>query len=166
MSDFEVGGSPRPATPLFGGAVPPPAHKSTTALVPMFNQPGGASNFFEVLQSRKVCLENAFMVDGDSISGVVRVQNLDFRKSVTVRWTVNNWLTHNDVLATYVTGSSDGFTDKFSFRLSPGQLDVGSKVQFCMQFNCAGTQFWDSNGGGNYVFQVIVGSLRMQKRQL
>ena len=56
--------------------------------------------------------------------------------------------------AVYVPGSSDGFSDKFSFRLVVGSLPVGSRIQFCLRYNSSGAEFWDSNNGTNYVFQV------------
>merc|ERR1711888_563920 len=60
----------------------------TTSLVPTFNQPGLAPNFIETVMERKVCLEKAFMESPSVIYGVVRVLNIAFNKSVTIRWTV------------------------------------------------------------------------------
>jgi hypothetical protein len=75
-------------------------------------------------------------------------------KAVTVRWTLNDWSTVSELGAVYVPGSSDGFSDKFSFRLVVGSLPVGSRIQFCLRYNSSGAEFWDSNNGTNYVFQV------------
>ena len=129
---------------------------STTSLVPMFTQPAGSHTFLSTVQSAKVCLENAFTESPTTISGVVRVLNIDFHKAVTIRWTVNDWNTHNDQAASYVDGSSDGVTDKFSFKLLVGSLPVGSRVQFCIKYETAGQEFWDSNNSTNYVFQVNI----------
>jgi protein phosphatase 1 regulatory subunit 3A/B/C/D/E len=120
----------------------------------MFNQPGGASNFFDTVVAKKVSLENAYMESPTLIAGIVRVLNIDYHKSVTVRWTMNDWSTFHDLPAVYVPGSSDGFSDKFSFRLCLGSLPVGSRIQFCLRYNSSGAEFWDSNNGTNYVFQV------------
>ena len=150
LSDFEIG------SPVTKQTFPQQIHaptSTTTALVPMFNQPGAETNFFQKVMERKVCLENAFMSGGSVICGVVRVLNISFQKSVTVRWTVNDWNTVTDTTCEYVQGSSMGNTDKFSFRLQVGSLPVGSRVQFCLRFDCEGVH-WDSNEGGNYVFQV------------
>lgn len=127
---------------------------STTALVPMFTQPGSSTSFYDLVREKKVCLENAFMEDPTTIRGVVRVLNISFHKAVGVRWTRNDWSTQNDIQATYIDGSSDGVTDKFSFRLRLGFLPVGSRVQFCLRFDSSGSEYWDNNGGANYVFQV------------
>ena len=132
-----------------------PQRVTTTSLVPMFTQPGCSPSFLSTVREHKVCLENAFTQNPTTLSGIVRVLNIDFHKAVTVRWTVNDWRTHCDQAGTYVDGSSDGFTDKFSFKLTVGTLPVGSRIQFCLKLATAGTEFWDSNNGTNYVFQVI-----------
>ena len=139
---------------------------STTALVPMFTQPGSSTSFYDLVRERKVCLENAFMEDPTTICGVVRVLNISFHKSVGIRWTMNDWSTQNDVDATYIDGSSDGVTDKFSFRLRLGFLPVGSRVQFCLRFDSSGSEFWDNNGGVNYVFQVKLFSTDLRPKLL
>jgi len=154
LTDFEIGSPVTKQT--FPQQIPAPT-STTTSLVPMFNQPGAETNFFQKVMERKVCLENAFMSGGSVICGVVRVLNISFQKSVTVRWTVNDWNTVTDTTCEYVQGSSVGNTDKFSFRLQVGSLPVGSRVQFCLRFDCEG-EHWDSNEGGNYVFQVFLSS--------
>ena len=125
----------------------------TTSLVPMFKQPGLASNFTETVIEKKICLENAFMESPQVIFGVVRVLNIAFNKAVTVRWTVNDWATHKETDCEYVQGSSRGNMDKFSFKLVTDTLVEGSKLKFCLKYECAGTH-WDSNGGNNYIFQA------------
>ena len=137
---------------------------STTALVPMFTQPGSSTSFYDLVREKKVCLENAFMEDPTTICGVVRVLNISFHKSVGVRWTRNDWSTQNDIQATYIDGSSDGVTDKFSFRLRLGFLPVGSRVQFCLRFDSSGSEYWDNNGGANYVFQVNLNFNRLETK--
>jgi hypothetical protein len=32
---------------------------------------------------------------------------------------------------------------------------VGARLQFCVKYACAGHEYWDSNGGKNYVFQCF-----------
>lgn len=158
LSDYDIG-SPRGSTPVFNKFFCPQPQKpqpALTSLVPMFNQPGGASNFFDTVVGKKVSLENAYMEAPTLIAGIVRVLNIDYHKAVTVRWTVNDWATFTDLPAAYVAGSSDGFSDKFSFRLCLGSLPVGSRIQFCLRYNSSGSEFWDSNNGANYVFQVFL----------
>ena len=152
VSDCETGSpiSMQPFLPNPTSAVP----TTTTSLVPMFNQPGREPHFLENVMDRKVCLENAFMVSPSAISGVVRVENISFHKSVTVKWTVDDWITVTETDCEYMQDRSKGNTDKFSFKLVVGSsLPVGSRLKFCIKYHCEG-EHWDNNGGDNYVFQV------------
>ena len=119
---------------------------SSSSLVPMFNQPGSFGNFFDLIRSRKVCLENAYMADRSTVRGTVRVQNLCMNKKVSVRYTTNNWMRTADLEAAYVPTPSggDGFSDQFSFKLSTAPLAVGQKIQGRESIDFFGLQqfFW------------------------
>ena len=134
---------------------------SSSSLVPMFNQPGSFVNFYDLIRSRKVCLENAYMADRSTVRGTIRVQNLCMNKKVTVRYTTNNWMRSSDLEAAYVhaaaSGGADGFSDQFSFKLSTAPLAVGQRIQFCLRYEPMdhGGEFWDNNDGKNYVFQCL-----------
>ncbi|XP_050445601.1 glycogen-binding subunit 76A isoform X2 [Cataglyphis hispanica] len=126
-------------------------------LVPLFQQPGGAANFLDVVRERRVCLENVLVQDPVTlaIQGTVRVINLDFHKSVHIRYTLNSWRNFSDLQATYVPNSCDGFSDKFTFILYCHTLLVGQRLEFAVRFQCKGAQYWDNNGGANYCFQCL-----------
>jgi hypothetical protein len=32
---------------------------------------------------------------------------------------------------------------------------IGKRLQFCLKFECAGYEYWDSNANKNYVFQCF-----------
>ncbi|XP_060520814.1 glycogen-binding subunit 76A [Cylas formicarius] len=131
--------------------------KADKILVPMFDQPAGMPTFLELVRDNLVCLENAFVDDPVlfSIRGFVRVRNLDFHKSVHIRYTLDSWKTFADVQATYVSNSCDGFSDKFSFIVYAHTLKVGQRLEFACRFQCRGCQYWDNNNGRNYVFQCL-----------
>ena len=157
LSDLEVG-SPTVSRPMFSPTIHSNTNNTsstpTKSLVPMFNQPGGSTTFLETVSKQKICLENAFMEGPSTVFGIVRVLNISFHKAVTVRWTMDNWRTIMETDGEYILGSSQGNTDKFSFKLSTlSHLEVGDKLQFCLRYECNG-EFWDSNGGTNYIFQV------------
>ncbi|XP_024873111.1 glycogen-binding subunit 76A isoform X1 [Temnothorax curvispinosus] len=126
-------------------------------LVPLFQQPGGMSNFLDMVRERRVCLENVVVQDPVTlaIQGTVRVINLDFHKSVHVRYTINSWRNFSDLQAIYVPNSCDGFSDKFSFILYCHTLMVGQRLEFAVRFQCKGAQHWDNNAGANYCFQCL-----------
>ncbi|XP_017885661.1 glycogen-binding subunit 76A isoform X2 [Ceratina calcarata] len=134
--------------------------KPDRSLVPLFEQPGGSLNFLDLVKRRKVCLENVLVQDPVALSvhGTVRVVNLDFHKSVHIRYTLNCWANFSDLRASYVANSCDGFTDKFSFVLSCHTLPVGQRLEFAVRFHCKGEQYWDNNDGANYCFQCLPAS--------
>ncbi|XP_057652557.1 glycogen-binding subunit 76A [Diorhabda carinulata] len=131
--------------------------KAEKYLLPMFQQPVGLPNFLDLVREHNVCLENVFVEDPISLSlkGTVRVRNLDFHKSVHIRYTLDSWQTFADVKATYVDNSCDGFSDKFTFLLYAHTLSIGQKLEMACRFQCRGCQYWDNNGGSNYCFQCL-----------
>lgn len=116
-----------------------------------FPQPGALENFTQRVMANKLCLENCIITDL-SITGIVRVANIGFHKVVRVRYTINNWVTFYDVMASYVQKSCDGPTDRFSFTIvAPAAVGPGSRIEFCVSFTVNDTVYWDSNDGQNYV---------------
>lgn len=126
-------------------------------LMPMFQQPGARPNFLDVVQQYNVALENAAVTDPIclTITGSVRVRNLDFHKSVHLRYSTNGWCSYADMQATYVENSCDGFSDKFTFIIFGNSLQVGERIEIAVRFSCKGQQFWDNNFGANYCFQCL-----------
>uniref|UniRef100_A0A8C2WB31 Protein phosphatase 1 regulatory subunit n=1 Tax=Cyclopterus lumpus TaxID=8103 RepID=A0A8C2WB31_CYCLU len=115
-----------------------------------FTNPGTLPGFEQKVREVKVMLETV-VVDEFCLSGFVRVLNLAFEKSVSLRYSLNNWITFMDSLASYVPDSSAGDTDKFSFKIvMPTYLDNGGTFQFAIKYCVGGKEFWDNNKGNNY----------------
>ncbi|XP_053672523.1 glycogen-binding subunit 76A [Anopheles nili] len=131
--------------------------KADRVLVPLFQQPGALPCFLDRVREKQVNLENAAVTDPITltITGTVRVRNLDFHKSVYVRYTLDNWRSYSDLQAVYAENSCDGFSDKFSFTLHGNSVQVGQRIEMAIRFHCRGEQFWDSNYDTNYVFQCL-----------
>lgn len=120
-----------------------------------FAQPGAQDDFFQSVMTNKVRLENA-VITQMTITGVVRVANIGFHKSVRIRYTTNNWGTFHDISASYVQNSCDGPTDRFSFSIvAPDFLGVHNKLDFAISYTTNGTTYWDSNSGKNYSFECF-----------
>nr|XP_036228139.1 glycogen-binding subunit 76A isoform X2 [Bactrocera oleae] len=134
--------------------------KSDKLLMPLFQQPGGLPNFLDLVREKQVSLENAAVTDhiNQTITGTVRVRNLDFNKSVHIRYTLDNWRSYADLQANYAENSCDGFSDKFTFFLFGNSLQIGQRIEFAARFQCKGQQFWDNNYGTNYCFQCLPAS--------
>ncbi|XP_056268033.1 protein phosphatase 1 regulatory subunit 3E [Pseudoliparis swirei] len=115
-----------------------------------FTNPGTVPGFEQKVREVKVMLETV-KVDEFCLSGFVRVLNLAFEKSVSLRYSLNNWITFMDSLASYVPDSSAGGTDKFCFKIvMPTYLDDGGTFQFAIKYCVGGKEFWDNNKGNNY----------------
>ena len=86
-----------------------------------------------------------------------QVRNLAYNKSVKVRYTLNNWSSHEDVEGTYVpsqstaTGASYDIYDTFSFTIPLPVTSQADKVEFCVCFLSDYVEFWDNNNSKNYV---------------
>lgn len=126
-------------------------------IVPLFQQPGASPNFLDIVQLQNVALENAAVTDPIclTITGLVRVRNLDFNKSVHVRYTLDAWHSYSDLQAEYIPSSCDGFSDKFSFTVFGNSMEIGQRIEIAIRFSCKGEQFWDNNYGINYCFQCM-----------
>ncbi|TRY55720.1 hypothetical protein DNTS_010289 [Danionella cerebrum] len=116
----------------------------------LFTNPGSLPDFPSRVSAAKVSLESV-QADEFSLAGLVRVLNLAFEKSVHLRYTLNNWSSFTDSLASYVPNSSDGQTDQFSFKIiTPSFLEFGGTLQFAIKYCVGGCEFWDNNSGDNY----------------
>ncbi|KAK7590085.1 hypothetical protein V9T40_001698 [Parthenolecanium corni] len=148
--DFDLRNATPVADKLFGATAP------TKPLVPMFKQPGISHNFVERIRDQNVCLEKAVVGSQPmcSIAGTVRVRNIDFHKSVYVRYTLDNWRTFGEVQAVYVPDSCDGFSDQFSFIIYLYELPTSQRLELAIRYHCSGSIYWDNNMGANYVFQT------------
>ncbi|XP_065359122.1 glycogen-binding subunit 76A [Calliphora vicina] len=131
--------------------------KSDKLLMPLFQQPGGLPNYLDIVREKLVSLENAAVTDGinHTITGSVRVRNLDFHKSVHIRYSLDGWRSFADLQANYVENSCDGFSDKFTFIIFGNSLHIGQRLEFAVRFQCKGQQYWDNNYGSNYCFQCL-----------
>ncbi|KAJ2943725.1 hypothetical protein O0L34_g16838 [Tuta absoluta] len=131
-----------------------PQRLGALTLVPLFQLPRDVTDKLERLN---VCLESARVCEGVhvSICGSVRVRNLDFHKTVHIRYTMNRWKTYTDLQATYVSGSCDGYSDRFQFMLYAPCISSGQRLEVAVRFQCKGQQFWDNNAGANYCFDCL-----------
>lgn len=131
--------------------------RADRVLVPLFQQPGALPCFLDRVREKQVNLENAAVTDpiNLTITGTVRVRNLDFHKSVYLRYTTDNWRSFSDLQASYVDNSCDGFSDKFTFTIYGTSVQIGQRIEMAVRFHCRGQQFWDNNYDTNYVFQCL-----------
>ncbi|XP_063787838.1 protein phosphatase 1 regulatory subunit 3C-like [Pseudophryne corroboree] len=112
------------------------------------------ASFRAKLAQKQVCLEQC-AVQGAAVAGTVRVRNIGFEKRVTLRVSYDGWLSWYDLPCTYLRDPyGGGETDTFSFRLP--LPDDAHWAEFCICFWCQGLEYWDNNGGKNYVLHKEV----------
>ncbi|KAJ7374730.1 hypothetical protein OS493_005077 [Desmophyllum pertusum] len=116
-----------------------------------FAQPVASEEFRDKLELQTVCLENA-VASQNSIWGTIKVKNVCFHKRVTLRYTLDGWVSSTDMQGVYVPESNDGATDRFSFALTLPEyfLASGGVLEFAVRFEGEGMDFWDNNSGQNY----------------
>ena len=133
-------------------------------LTACFQQPGASENFLTNVMTQKVCLENAVITDL-TITGVVRVANLGFHKTVRIRYSTNSWASFHDIMASYVQNSCDGPTDRFSFSIvAPQELCVGSRLEFAISYTVGDAVYWDNNSNANYCFECFAKTTPVETR--
>lgn len=118
-----------------------------------FKQPAAEYvKFRETLEKDKVSLENVIL-NQCKIIGTIKVSNIAFEKSVFVRYTTNGWASYIDLAAAFQPSTSKLY-DTFKFELDlPKSNDRVQKIEFCICFTAGTQQYWDSNGGSNYIME-------------
>lgn len=134
-------------------------------LVPTFQSPEVDDVFLESLVARNVLLESCFVCSRElTVSGVVRVTNVSYEKTVSVRYTTDSWVTYRDIPANYVPNSNDGCTDRFVFIIHLPEGFGGDEsnhlghLQFAVSLHAGPETYWDNNCGENYVIDCVMRS--------
>lgn len=128
------------------------AKESRPQLTALFPQPiANFSTFIRQLTEGCVSLESLDVHD-TVITGIIKVKNVAYEKTVLVRYTVDDWVSTKDVSCFYINplykpGQSCAH-DSFSFQI---EIDRShSSFEFCISYCCAGNTYWDNNRGANY----------------
>lgn len=114
-------------------------------------------------------LERCFLsIEKTKVIGQVAVKNMAFSKSVTVRYTYNNWASAINIDASYTPDiprnlRKNGY-DRFAFQL-PLQTILSQffsandlsqpRIQFCINLKANGMEFWDNNHNKNYTLGFV-----------
>ncbi|KAI2796347.1 hypothetical protein BLOT_015799 [Blomia tropicalis] len=146
-----------------------------------FTSPSLQLNFTETLSKKSVLLHSLTTAE-TTVYGTVSVMNVHFSKRVIVRYTFNEWKSHIEREATYMLGSHDGQSDKFSFVIYARPEDFSNnlattfsvhhsgtylangadpiqsihpRIYFAIRFIAGdGREFWDNNDGRNYCLNL------------
>jgi hypothetical protein len=111
------------------------------------------------LDSKNPCRLIKIETEYPIVRGSIRVENLEYRKHVFVRFTKNHWLTFDELTAYYVKSEAIGKFDIFTFEIDlQKSFLVGQQVEFAVCFHALSSArfFWDNNGGLNYHVECIL----------
>jgi hypothetical protein len=117
--------------------------------------------------ARNIITTGSLAMFSTVLRGVVLVKNLAYDKSITVRYTFDNWDTFTD-LAAYFTSSASPFLDKFQYDIDlASMLDASldtyrrtrrqgfpMEMQFAVRYESNGQVFWDNNDGRNHRIEI------------
>jgi hypothetical protein len=83
------------------------------------------------------------------LEGTVEVENLAYEKQVSVFWTANgsDWRVGEADWAV----PSHGGREIWRFKLDVGPLGDAAAVQLAVRYRVAGSEYWDNNGGRDFV---------------
>ncbi|USB33091.1 carbohydrate-binding protein [Paenibacillus sp. YPG26] len=86
----------------------------------------------------------------NTFSGGVYLKNLDYTKTVKVRYTTDNWNTTKEGYASYYApANSDGSVQEWHFSFN--NIDSGvSQIKYAISYTVNGQTYWDNNYGSNY----------------
>jgi protein phosphatase 1 regulatory subunit 3A/B/C/D/E len=143
-----------------------------------FEQPSLAPDFYSKLNEKKVCLES-ITTDHFILNGFVRVLNLSVFKRIFIRYTLNNWLTHNDYDCNYLMNSTQSkLNDRFKFSIILDKkqffetidncrtniIEPCIKLEFAICYELKQSDeldepflnaFWDNNNSKNYYYDCF-----------
>ncbi|KAG1462582.1 hypothetical protein G6F56_005488 [Rhizopus delemar] len=96
--------------------------------------------------------KSSLKVQDDALTGTILVRNLDYQKTLTIRYTFDYWETSHDIQANYQSAYPSNTTyDIFTF-----ELDLKSdSFYFAVQYKVGTQEFWDNNNSKNYEVQLV-----------
>ncbi|TFK69648.1 hypothetical protein BDN72DRAFT_870599 [Pluteus cervinus] len=113
-----------------------------------------------------VALEDLALSPHDlNIIGRIRLRNLAYSKAVAVRFTFDSWQTTSEVAGRYEKTIDSEF-DRFVFtiRLTDLLSRVEDKIlHLAIRYSVGGKEYWDNNGGNNYVAKFAKGQTSPEK---
>ena len=134
-------------------------------LCPLFPQPiANFHQFLRQLTDNSVSLESV-EITSKAITGMIKVRNLAYEKSVTVRFTTDRWKSYSEVQCSYVAPlyipGSSSVHDSFTFLIDVDKR--WTEVEFCIQYCCQDRELWDNNCGSNYKLALKAQQLECQQ---
>ncbi|KAI8374239.1 putative phosphatase regulatory subunit-domain-containing protein [Radiomyces spectabilis] len=85
-----------------------------------------------------------------TLTGTVQVQNIAYRKEVSVRYSLDDWQTSYDVQAVFKESYREHM-DRFQFQIHLGRvIRPYTRISLAVRYHVGGRDFWDNNRGRNF----------------
>ncbi|CAF1527705.1 unnamed protein product [Didymodactylos carnosus] len=115
-------------------------------------------NVTQHVYDRQVLLEYLYTKDLSAF-GTIRVNNICYEKYVFVRYTLDNWLTYNDLSTIYSQYNRDDNTDSYIFELKVPDEVLSSTpppttILFAVCYSTTNQEYWDNNFNCNYQIEI------------
>jgi len=138
-------------------------------------------NFFSTTAftvSHKQSRVASVKLEGFHVTGIIEVRNIAFKKEVTVRYTLDNWTTHEDIRAKYISSGKETLLggppldcdiDQFEFKINVRSI-IGKFVDqekscstaliqpallaFAVKYAVNDCIYWDANNDSNYKLEL------------
>ncbi|EPB85781.1 hypothetical protein HMPREF1544_07450 [Mucor circinelloides 1006PhL] len=98
--------------------------------------------------------------DDDFIVGKITVRNLNYHKTVTIRYTFDYWETVDNIQATYQESTQKN--DLFAFKIHvPANA---ATLYFAINYKVGSEDYWDNNDGRNYQVDISLSKPNSTKK--
>lgn len=98
--------------------------------------------------------KNTIRLLNDVMVGKIQVRNIDYHKTVTIRYTFDFWETIDNIGAKYnqQDDHKNNIYDVFSFKINVPTN--ATTMYFAVNYRVGTTEYWDNNDGRNYEIQI------------
>ena len=80
------------------------------------------------------------------------VNNIDYNKTVGIRYTCNNWGSYKSSTGSWSSHNNSANTDQFLI-YSESTIVPGTLVKYAIYYTVKGSTYWDNNNGANFSAQ-------------
>ncbi|KAI8070172.1 putative phosphatase regulatory subunit-domain-containing protein [Thamnidium elegans] len=86
--------------------------------------------------------------------GTCQVANLAFEKHVVIHYTLDDWITVNEIQATYKESIMQSW-DRFSFKIVLNTTYHKSNICLAVKYTVLGREFWDNNQENDFKMSIV-----------
>ncbi|KAI8971795.1 putative phosphatase regulatory subunit-domain-containing protein [Mycotypha africana] len=91
----------------------------------------------------------------DRIIGKIAVRNVDYHKTVNIRYTFDFWNTVNNIEAQFHEGHKTFDVFVFNISLPTTNTTTNTTMYFAVNYKVGQQEYWDNNSNRNYELQIL-----------